>query len=361
MGESPRGYALDMRVTLVADPDLPTELAMRVARDLPGRLRQRLGPGLDWEVRTYTAPLAAEEQVDISAMLTAVRPQLPESGWDIGIFLTDLPRRLGLDAVSAEVSSDDRVALLSLPALGGFQLAGRTLEAVVDVIGLLLHPPTSRDRVAGEVPVIGRRVTRDAEPGRIAPDRYVMPGLRGRMRLLAGMVRANRPWRLFTSLSRALAGVFATAAFGVINDTAWQLSNALDAWRQTLIMVLSVLALAAWIIVDHELWERPGGWLPKARARLYNTVTLITITLGVLCLYAVLFVVLTGVGALVLVPGPLAGRLNHRPSVTDYLTLAWFLTSGAMVGGAFGSGLEDDGTVRKAAYGHRQRDRLAKQ
>ncbi|WP_431922447.1 hypothetical protein [Nonomuraea jabiensis] len=346
-----------MRIALVADPDLPTELAVRVARDLPGRLRERLGPGFDWQVCAYTAPLAAEEQVDISAMLTAVRPHLPESGWDAGIFLTDLPRRLGLDAVSAEVSTGDRVALLSLPALGAFHLVGRTLEAVVDVVGLLVLPPTGRDLL----PAIGRRVEGDTEPGRVVPARYVMPGLRGRVRLLAGMVRANRPWRLFTSLSRALAGVFATAAFGVINDTAWQLSTALDTWRQSLIMVLSILALAAWIIVDHELWERPGGRVPKARARLYNTVTLISITLGVLCLYAVLFVVLTGVGALVLVPDPLSKTLNHRPIVTDYLALAWFLTSSAMVGGAFGSGLEDDGTVRKAAYGQRQRDRLAEQ
>lgn len=346
-----------MRIALVADPDLPTELAVRVARDLPGRLRERLGPGFDWQVRAYTAPLAAEEQVDISAMLTAVRPHLPESGWDVAVFLTDLPRRLGLDAVSAEVSTVDRVALLSLPALGTFHLVGRTLEAVVNVVGLLVLPPTGRDRV----PAIGRRVEGDAEPCRVVPDRYVMPGLRGRARLLAGMVRANRPWRLFTSLSRALAGVFATAAFGVINDTAWQLSNALDTWRQSLIMVLSILALAAWIIVDHELWERPGGRVPKARALLYNTVTLITITLGVLCLYAVLFVVLTGVGALVLVPALLSETLHHRPGVTDYLALAWFLTSSAMVGGAFGSGLEDDGTVRKAAYGQRQRDRLAEQ
>ncbi|MBO3746123.1 hypothetical protein J5X84_08610 [Streptosporangiaceae bacterium NEAU-GS5] len=346
-----------MRIALVADPDLPTELAMTVARDLPGRLRERLGAGFDWQVRTYTAPLAAEEQVDISAMLTAVRPHLPEFGWDVAIFLTDLPRRLGLDAVSAEVSTGDRVALLSLPALGSFHLAGRTLEAVVNVIGRLVLPPPGRDHV----PAIGRKVDEDAEPGQAKPDRYVIPGLRGRVRLLAGMVRANRPWRLFTSLSRALAGVFATAAFGVINDTAWQVSSTLDTWRQSLIMVLSILALVAWIIVDHELWERPGGRLPKARARLYNTVTLITITLGVLCLYAVLFVTLTGVGALVLVPSLLLETLNHRPDVTDYLALAWFLTSSAMVGGAFGSGFEDDRAVRKAAYGHRQRDRLAAQ
>ncbi|MFE4998020.1 hypothetical protein ACFRH4_43220 [Streptomyces mirabilis] len=40
--------------------------------------------------------------------------------------------------------------------------------------------------------------------------------------------------------------------------------------------------------------------------------------------------------------------------------LAWFVSSMGMVGGAFGSGLEDDGTVRNAAYGERQRQRWQK-
>ncbi|MBX9363866.1 hypothetical protein [Streptomyces sp. WAC04114] len=43
------------------------------------------------------------------------------------------------------------------------------------------------------------------------------------------------------------------------------------------------------------------------------------------------------------------------PNETAYAELAWFVSSMGMVGGAFGSGLEDDGTVRNAAYGERQR------
>jgi len=35
---------------------------------------------------------------------------------------------------------------------------------------------------------------------------------------------------------------------------------------------------------------------------------------------------------------------------TDYLTLAWITSSLATVGGAIGSGLEDENTVRAAAY-----------
>src|SRR3954468_21899859 len=61
-------------------------------------------------------------------------------------------------------------------------------------------------------------------------------------------------------------------------------------------MVLGLTGLVAWLIVAHDLWQRPVG-------------------------------------------------------VTDYLTLAWIISSMATVGGAIGSGLEDEDTVRAAAYG----------
>lgn len=173
------------------------------------------------------------------------------------------------------------------------------------------------------------------------------------------MVRANRPWRLFTNLSKSLAGVFATAAFGMINGSAWLIAVGLSSWRQVLIAVLSVGALTAWIIIDHELWERAGGDLPSARARLYlyNLVTAVCISLGVLFLYAVLFVALTAVAALLLVPSVFGQILQQPAQAHDYVALSWFITSIAMVGGAFGSGLEEDEAVRNAAYGQRHRDR----
>ncbi|MEV6785749.1 hypothetical protein [Streptomyces sp. NPDC051098] len=121
--------------------------------------------------------------------------------------------------------------------------------------------------------------------------------------------------------------------------------------------VASFLALTAWIIIDHELWERPHDSLSRPFSRLYNTVTCVTITFGVLSLYLVLFLVLFGVTMLILNPSVLGKVVGQDATIHEYAALAWFVSSMGMVGGAFGSGLEDDGTVRNAAYGERQRQR----
>ncbi|MFF1963202.1 hypothetical protein ACFVW5_06190 [Streptomyces sp. NPDC058232] len=161
-------------------------------------------------------------------------------------------------------------------------------------------------------------------------------------------------------VSRALAGVFATAAFGLINNSTWKISSGMDVGRLIGASVVSLLALTAWIIIDHELWERPHGSLSRSFSRLYNTVTCVTITFGVLSLYVILFFTLFGVSNLILTPSAFGTVNGQDATVHDYAVLAWFVSSMGMVGGAFGSGLEDDGTVRNAAYGERQRHRWQK-
>lgn len=294
-----------------------------------------------------TAPLLATEQVDASGLAEIVGTHVEDGDWDIGVLLTDLPRRAERNPVSAEVDPEHRTALISLPALGSRRLRRRVRQAVVGAVRQL----TAQDEKPLDSPV-----------GRPAPaqesnrERYVVPGLRGHARLLLGMVRANRPWRLFTSLSRAMAGVFATAAVGFMNATTWQVATALGIPQLTLTAVLSTLALTAWIIIDHRLWERAGD-LPGAHAPLYNLVTLLTIGLGVFFLYAALFVTLVAVSLLVVTPSVFGRIVHHAVGASDYLTLSWFVTSISMIGGAFGTGLENAEAVRDAAYGQRHRRR----
>jgi hypothetical protein len=171
------------------------------------------------------------------------------------------------------------------------------------------------------------------------------------------MVRANRPWQLFLGLSKTLAGVFAVAAFAMVTSDVWRLATALSPVRQAVVALLSITALVAWLIVDHELWERPEGRQARDRAVLYNVATAITLILGVVCLYAVVLGMLAGAVALVLDPGVLGAVLGRPPRWTDYAGVVAFTSSASMVGGALGAGLEDDTAVRQAAYGLRQRER----
>ena len=90
----------------------------------------------------------------------------------------------------------------------------------------------------------------------------------GWVRLLVGMIRANRPGRALLGLSKLLVGAFGTAALALTTSTIWQIGDALGGIRLTVIMLLGLTALVAWLIVAHDLWEKPDGETPAELARL---------------------------------------------------------------------------------------------
>jgi hypothetical protein len=147
----------------------------------------------------------------------------------------------------------------------------------------------------------------------------------------------------------------ASAMHGValVTSDIWQLADSLGPFRLAGLTLLSVGATVVTLIVAHELWEHGGDGLRREQAVLFNAATTITVVLGVLVLYAALFAVALAGGWLVLADGPLAKTLGHPPNPSDYLRLAWLVSSLSMVGGALGGGLESDETVRQAAYGYR--------
>jgi hypothetical protein len=173
------------------------------------------------------------------------------------------------------------------------------------------------------------------------------------VRLLLGMVAANQPWRLAVGLSRALAAALGAAAFSLVTSDIWQLADSLNPIRLAGLTVLSVGATVVTLIVAHELWERGGDGLRREQAVLFNAATTITVVLGVLVLYAALFAIALAGAWVMLANGPLAKALGHPAHPSDYLRLAWLVSSLSMVGGALGGGLESDETVRQAAYGYR--------
>jgi hypothetical protein len=345
-------HLLDQRragptVLLIADPGFAAELAEQIADSLPNELAARVDPPLRCNISVRVEPYLPDEQAPFPQVIESVDPSCHDA--DIVIYLTDLPRRDDTLPVITDISSKYRFALIAVPGLGATFVTRQVREVVALVIGELTGVPGLAMGFAGRLPYA-------LTDGGI---RYFAPrGLR-RLRLLIGMVRANRPWRLVTGLSRVLVVAFASGALGLANKEVWLFSDTMGPWRMGSATILSIAAMVAWLILDHKLWERPKSVTERARSVLYNTATLVTLTIGVTVLYVALFVLLLGAAVVILSPGLFASTVGHPVGIADYLTLACLLGSISTVGGALGSGLEDDRVVKAAAYGVRQRERFA--
>jgi hypothetical protein len=164
------------------------------------------------------------------------------------------------------------------------------------------------------------------------------------------MVRSNRPWRLAMRLYAALVAAFAVAAYGLISFDVWRISAAMSTWRLALTGFTAIAVTVTALIVVHGLWERAPDSRVRDQAILFNLATAATITGGIVALYAVFFIALLAVSALIAVPSLLAAELHEAVGATTYCRHAWFMASIATLGGALGTVLESDDAVREAAY-----------
>jgi hypothetical protein len=350
-------------VALIAPPQIPRALVEDLAEDLPDVLAERVSGSVTWKVPVIRdtivpdaegGPKEAELDPDTKGRedaVKAIRKRMKEEGWDLAVGITDLPIRSGRHPLVADTVGD--VALISAPALGPVRLRRRVREVIVALAEWVLEEegPRVGAKRRRRVRAVGRTVR--AEDDRL---QVVLPMLLGHARVIVGMIRQNRPWRIVPKLSLMITAALATAAFALVNSDVWQLSDALPAPRLLLLTVISVLTMVAWLIVIHDLWETPSDEGGREQAALFNAVSAISLTLGVLCLYATLFVLLLASSLLLVHSSVLEQNLMHPVGIGAYLSLTWFSASLATVGGALGSGLESDIDIREAAYGyHRER------
>jgi len=181
------------------------------------------------------------------------------------------------------------------------------------------------------------------------------PERTGRLRLLAGMVIANRPWRLVLGMRSALAAVMATSAYLVITSTIWQLASSLSMTKLIVTLVAAVIMMVVWIIGAHHLWRRRDelgeGWDPF----LWNASTVLTLLVGVVTMAVAVFAFNVVVTVFFLEPPVYSSDAATWPGFVDHVRLAWLATGFATVAGAVGSGLDSDAAVEAAAYEGEQR------
>lgn len=353
-------------VALLADPDAPTEMAQRMAQTLTARLADKSGQERRFDVEVVSEPFTAGTE-DLPTLMRRIMDRGSSEDWDIVVALTDLPLHTHGHKLVVNLSHEHGLALLSLPSLGGLRLYTRARRAVEEaVLGLAGPKATGAEGPPQSQPLQGPFAARLApiHPVPVSGDetadlRYVVSGPRGYLRVLVGMVRANRPWRLVPGLSKALAAALATGAVATVNSTVWSLAEALSAPRLVIAMVGSVGVMIGWLIVDAQLWHRSAESSLEARqrARLYNASTVVTVGIGVLVCYVGLMAI-NLVWALFILNDQVFASMTRTPMhATGYCTLSWFVASVATVGGALGSGLESDEAIRAAAYSKREQER----
>ena len=302
----------------------------------------------------------------IFQLISAARRRLIDEQWHLTVCVTDLPLQTARRPVVAHASMTHGVAVLSLPALGAVGVTRRAADALVRLVAALAgdadratsmrtttgtrgraHPGVQRRRGA-----VTRRLQELGDP--VAPDSHgfglVAGVITGNLRLLLGMLRANRPWRLairlsgrwwprlrrrYSPLSRATSGVLPTGS----GRSAWPCSRSAPSplWYSR--------------SCSARVWERPPRTgSAREQVIMFNLVTLATVVI-VLALYGTLRCSTWSAHFCSFPASHSPMRWATRPASPAY-GLAWLATSVATVGGALGAGLETDEAIREAAYGY---------
>jgi hypothetical protein len=353
-------------VGLLAAPGLAHEVARELARELPRELRWRF-PEVQWEVDVEVEPMAAASGSDVD-LVSIARDRMLAKGWKLAICLTDLPLNVGSRPVTAHASVTHGVGLVSVPAFGPVGLERRLRDAVLRLIEGLLgessdqaeedaEDPERRDRIRERLEELAAPVGRAEEEDR-GSVRFVTAVVRGNLRLLGGMVRANRPWRLVAGLSRALVAALGVDIFGIASPGVWLIADGMGTARLVSVCLASIVATCVSLVVAHRLWES-ARQAPLARERvvLFNLVTWLTVAIGVVSLYLMLFVINVVGSVVTIAPAVLRGQVRHGVDLGDYVELAWLVTSLATLGGALGAALENHEAVQSAAYTRRLDER----
>src|SRR3954449_4726523 len=153
-----------IRVGLVAGPAAPTEIARGMADLSP------LDGSAAWDITVVSEPFTTGSE-DVETAVGRLQDRARQRNWDLVVGLTELPLHDHKGRhLLVETDPQQRTAVLSLPALGGFRMHSRARQAVRSLVsGMADADTTDECRVA-------------------------LPRRRGRWRLLSGMVLANRPW-----------------------------------------------------------------------------------------------------------------------------------------------------------------------
>ncbi|CDQ20663.1 hypothetical protein [Halobacillus karajensis] len=373
------------KIGLITAPGYPKELGEKLNKQLPDLLSYYVEDRYDWDVKYMVDPLTGATE-ESSEVLRATLEKKSEEGWDFAVCMTDLPLFKGKRPIIAEAYEEGNVALISLPGLGSTPMFKRVRESILQLVNEMYYGSSEKDRKQAEeriqskdnkhedelknknskrligkrgVDILSRiqRETPDDDESNIDVRFTVKSQISGALRLLTGMVRANRPWAMFPAFMKVIIIAFTTGAYALVFPTLWMLSDNYGVWRMFMLSISSILAMVGWIILAHKLWEKPNENRADYLRKLYNTATILTLLVTVTLYYFLLFL-LFSVAVIAIIPmGMLESQLSGDVGYINYFYIAWTATSVSTIIGALGSALEKEEVVLSSTYGYRQQQR----
>ncbi|WP_273851980.1 hypothetical protein [Guptibacillus spartinae] len=373
-----------LSVGLVTPPGYPKKLSEQLSGELPQLLRYYVRDECEWNVDSSVDPLTGVTEKPEEVLEAGCRRKENEN-WDYIVCLTDLPFFDGKKPILAEASTDKKVAIISLPGLGSTPMVKRIRQSILQLVNEMYYGSPEKGREEAQQRVQAKsdqqneelkdkgskqlfkkgsverlspikRVTKEDDSS-IDVQYIVKSRISGALRILTGMVRANRPWAIFPAFKKVIIFAFATGSYALVFPTLWQLSNSYGLWRMFMLMIASSFLMVGWIVMAHNLWEKPRQDRAKYLRKLYNVATVLTLLVTIGIYYVILFFMF-GLAVLAFIPmGLLESQLSGPVGYDNYFYITWTVTSISIIIGALGSALENEEVVLSSTYGYRQQQR----
>lgn len=369
---------------LITAPGYVEEIVLDLVDDLPNHLKHYVNQDVTWDIECHVDSwTGGTNRADKAIEWT--KDEMSNKGWDYAITLTDLPLFDDKTPITAEVHSDEHVAFVSLPGFGFAPMKKRVRESILQMMDEIYYGSSERDRKTSEQhqerddnsdddvqyqsskSLIGKRFFETLFPLKRETSNKnsstharftVQSEATGIVRIVSGMINANRPLKLFKAFLKIVIIAFTTGAYALVFPTVWGLSTHFSTVRAVILMIVAILSLVAWIIISNNLWENKRKNEQPYVRKLYNATTFFTLLLTVIMYYALLFVMFMTVTLLLIPPSQAAENMSvSSVNISAYAYTTWIATSLSTIIGAIGSAFNDEDVLLNSTYGYRQQQR----
>lgn len=339
------GDAENFTIALYSDPGRTSHQVRKLLED-EGEGWSR---GATIKHKQLLIPLRQDATLDLERVLEWAR----EDGADVSIVITEVPRTAGRKVKSAELHFVEKLAVVSLPAMGPVAVRSSLSKELRRCVDALVYDSVDEAHEQG-----GLVTHVEQQEGR--ESYFVTPSglFPGRLWMTLGMVAANKPLLSLPKLSGVFAAAAATGAFGIFFSTIWEMANFLPPWRLAVVSVLVVLIVVLWLLLSNKLWDRPGTVGGTKEAFMYNASTVATLLVSVAALYLMLFGGILLMGLLLIEPEFMANNIGvEEATLMNYIDVAWLSASMGVAAGAIGSNFDDDTDLKNLTQGSREAQR----